>query len=424
MSVGSCLDDETGAFDSLPVGGAEGAHQHPASTIPPAATNRRAVRIAKTLFHVVALLLVACAAAEVVTRVDDWIRNDVPLLASPEREHDLTVAEPWGFRGRPHGCFRKWKLNEFGFRGPEITERPAAGCTRIMVLGASETFGYFESPGKEYPAQLADLMREWKPVPGGAAATPTNDDAARRLFPIFRNGPVEVVNTSLAGMTLTSMVAYFDHWVARFGPQIVVIYPSPLFYLDDGPPAALREGEAPAEPPQMAPTFRPRVWNRVYDLLQSLPPWVKAFRDDWAIRKRTAGKSADWFFAAPPQDRIELFTADLAALVRHVRAQGAEPVLVTHAHSASSPPGPADQARLRTMRMFFPRATPETMVAFEDQANRAILDLARRENVAVIDAASVLNGHREWFADLVHFNDQGAAVMARTLADGLAGSGR
>src|SRR5262245_16320664 len=93
-------------------------------------------------------------AAEAASRLDDWLAYGTPVLANPDRGMDLTVQDEHGLHGRPLGRFKKWALNEAGFRGPEITETPAPGVTRIALLGASETFGLYESPGKEYPSQL------------------------------------------------------------------------------------------------------------------------------------------------------------------------------------------------------------------------------------------------------------------------------
>ena len=61
------------------------------------------------------------------------------------------------------------------------------------------------------------------------------------------------------------------------------------------------------------------------------------------------------------------------------------------------------------------RATTDTIVAFEDAADEAMRELGRHK-VAVIDAAAEFNGRRDLFADLVHFNDDGAAAFASYLA--------
>ena len=147
------------------------------------------------------------AGVEAMARLDDYIHLGVPFLASPDNEHDLKLRESWGFRGRPHGLFRKWQLNEFGFRGPETTRQPADGATRILVLGASETFGLMESNSHEYPVQLQKVLQQ--------------------------EGNYEVINGGMTSLTAASMSAYWDQWLVRFQPQIVAIYASPVFYLRD-----------------------------------------------------------------------------------------------------------------------------------------------------------------------------------------------
>jgi hypothetical protein len=90
---------------------------------------------------------------------------------------------------------------------------------------------------------------------------------------------------------------------------------------------------------------------------------------------------------------------------------------MTYAMSATSPPRPEDLLHLRNMRFDFPRATVETMAAFDIDANQALRALARKEGVPLIDVAAELGGRRELFGDLVHFNDAGAKAMAAILAE-------
>src|SRR5438105_10900607 len=77
---------------------------------------RRKLRIA--WLHWLAVPALLLLAAEFACRLDDWISFNVPLTATPDREHDLLLHETWGERGKPNGAFRKWQLNEFGFRSP------------------------------------------------------------------------------------------------------------------------------------------------------------------------------------------------------------------------------------------------------------------------------------------------------------------
>lgn len=376
-----------------------------ASPPPPIPTSRESdragvfpplvARWGKRLSHGLVCLVLFLAAAEIAARLDDWIHLGIPFWSSPDRQRDLLQAETWGYRGKPNGLFKHWKLNNFGFRGPDISLEPAPQQIRLMALGASETFGYLESNGKEYPAQLRTLLQE--------------------------KGSYEVVNAAMAGASLRSLTTFWEHWASRFKPRIVLIYPSPMFYLNE----SLTTTPSPAEiagASERSP-FRSRLGDRALDCYRSLPFWLRSMRREWLLQKEMAGKGADWFLTEPPEDRLALYRADVARLVEQVRAAGAEPVLITHAISATSPPRPEDQPFLTEMRFSYPRLTPEAYIALEQRGNAILRDLARKENVALIDADRALSGHREWFGDLVHFNDEGAARMAELVAELVLNSG-
>jgi hypothetical protein len=160
---------------------------------------------------------------------------------------------------------------------------------------------------------------------------------------------------------------------------------------------------------------RSRLLLRMKDVFH-VPDFIQKWRDERTIAARTAGKGPEWFFGSVPQDRLDLFAADLTELVRVIRRDGATPVLLTHAVCSATPPRPEDLADLHAMRIHLPRATEEVMAEFERVAGRKEADLGAALGVAVVDVAGVMNGHREWFADLVHFNDDGAAVIAALVA--------
>ncbi len=332
------------------------------------------------------------AGVEAMARLDDYIHLGVPFLASPDNEHDLKLRESWGLRGRSHGLFRKWKLNEFGFRGPETTQEPGDGATRVLVLGASETFGLMESNNHEYPAQLQKVMQQ--------------------------EGNYDVINGGMTSLTAASMLAYWDQWLTRFQPQIVVIYASPVFYLRDEAPEPLPVLTQPELASQSC-QFQFRTIDRASSLYRNLPSWIRAIRRDLQLRRQVAAHDKSWFFTAIPEDRLDKYRADVAALIRRIRSDGAVPILVTHAISAASPPRSEDLTHLRDMRADFCRPTIEIMSQFEKRANQALRELARDEGVPLIDVDAALTGQLTLFGDLVHFNDLGAARMAELLAAGI-----
>ena len=109
--------------------------------------------------YVIALLLLFAASAEVTARVQDWIVRATPFWAVPDWDRDLFVDTPSGRRGRPNGRYLNWVLNDYGFRTGAMSREPPPGRQRLVVLGSSESFGIYESPGHEFPAILADRLR-------------------------------------------------------------------------------------------------------------------------------------------------------------------------------------------------------------------------------------------------------------------------
>jgi hypothetical protein len=330
--------------------------------------------------------VVGVIAAEVMARVDDAVRSGTPMLASPNYS-DLTMQDSLGTRGRPFARFEKWKLNGEGFRSQEVALTPRPECVRVAVMGASETFGYAESPGKEYPSQLADSLR--------------------------RAGCYEVINTAITGLPTTGQIQLWENWVSRFEPRVVVIYASPAFYLSDEPP----EFHTPNRggPSAQSDPFAPRLVARLKDRLE-YPEFIQRRRIMRQIANELHGKPATWLFRDVPDDRIALFRLHLDSLVTSVRARGAVPVLVTHAMRFGDSMNEEDQDLLRSWRRFSPRATEAVLIGFEHRAAGIVREEARERDVALVDVANVMTGHTKWFADFIHFNDTGAGVIAGTIA--------
>ena len=138
---------------------------------------------------------VVLASAELFARLDDALTWGAPLVA-PYRDELLLTRDSGLVRGRPG-----YRFPEMGdeqrrdFRGPEIALTAPPGRERIAALGASETFGLYESEGGEFPARLRVLLDSLEP------------------------GRFEVFNTALPGMGLPSMARYYTRVVAPFPPS-------------------------------------------------------------------------------------------------------------------------------------------------------------------------------------------------------------
>lgn len=330
------------------------------------------------------IALTCIASAEITARIEDRLRLGIDWFAVPDHDRDLILHDELAIRGRPNGRFKKWSLNSFGFRRSEMSFVPPRDCMRVMVLGASETFGLYESRGKEFPAQLEAALR--------------------------RVECHEVVNAAVAGLTLKGQIRLWEGWASQFRPDIVVVYPTPGFYLANSPPQFPKPPSG--DPPELPPWWTPRLIERAKDVFE-FPAFIQ--------RRRVARRLATitrtdpgWAFAAVPADRVELFEADLEALTGVIQATGARAVLLTHATRFGGTPAADDEEALHAWRQFTPKASGEILLAFEARAAEATKRVAERTRATLVDVRGVMNGHREWFApgDALHFNDDGAAVIA------------
>ena len=225
-------------------------------------------------------------------------------------------------------------------------------------------------------------------------------------------------------MTVGSMIPYWNDWASQFHPRIVVIYASPLFYLSNSFKARTRSARQPNQSPKPSASrtepaaygFESRFLARLKDAIE-VPQFIQSWRQERWIAAQVDGKPDGWFFRTAPEERLALFISDLETLTESIRAHGAEPVLVTHALRAMSPPRPEDIEDLHPLRVFLPRATEEAFIAFNGEANRSIQVFGSRRDVAIIDVAESMNGRRDLFADIVHFNDRGASLIAELISE-------
>lgn len=364
-----------------------------------------------TVLRWASIVVVGAVVLELACRVEDWVMYRMPLLSRFETLNDLIERDADGMHGRPNAQFEKWTMNGLGTRGPEATLLPPPGTTRVITVGASETFGLRENPGKEYPRQLEDSIaarvRRGECGPGASAR-------------------FEVLNAAFAGMSIPTMTQDIRNRLVRMKPAIIFAYPSAAQYLEEEMPTAAppdSSGRSTVQP--MSAAFRPRVANRIREQIKTiLPEWLKTVirgsEKDRSVKEHPAG----WQFTSVPQERVVAFENDLRRLIGTIRGIGAEPVLATHANLFMGRTK-RDAYALVAWEKFYPRATGETIIAFDSVARVAMTTVAADSNVAVVDAATRLaSAPATAFGDFVHFTDLGASHMADVASEGVLATAR
>jgi len=381
------------------------------TTFHPATTRRagepRTRRLLVTSVRWLAVVLVFLIAAEVFTRLDDQLTWGARIL-SPYSEEYLLRQDSVGFRGRPNFQYQKWRMNNLGFRGPDVAPSPAPGVTRIAVIGASETFGLYESEGHEYPARMQTLLDSIAP------------------------GRYEVINVGLPGLSLASMVPYIRRAVVPTGASILVIYPTPMFYLEVqplpvdyvsprfSPPAVLKFGDRTIEREALVPRIAAQAREVVKGLM---PNAVVTEVRQMRLTARRSKHDDGWVWRTVPTDRMQVLQAHLDRLLASANAEGLQPVLVTHANrfagAMADTAGPAGRILVNLMSLYYPQATPKVMIDFDSVANAVVRDRGAAHGTVVVDAARHIPSSSAYFADFLHFTDAGADQMARLIVEGI-----
>jgi hypothetical protein len=339
----------------------------------------------------VTLFVVFALALEISCRLDDMVRFGTPFFSPVESESDLLVRDANGMHGRPRARYGKWVINNVGMRGPDVSPVKPRGTIRVVTAGASETFGLYESPGHEFPRQLEDTLR------------------ARCAGTRF-----EVLNAAIFGMTLPTLDQDLTLRVRPLDPDVVVLYPTPVQYLNDEVPA-------PAEPDSSASgrlPFRDALYPRAVERLrtqfkQLLPPWLATELRAQDIARDTRDHPAGWQFTGVPADRMAAYDTDLRHVIGTIHALGAVPVLATHTNAFDGG-GPPDRTTLVSWENQYHRATGQALIAFDTAAARVTLRAAHDSSVAIVDLRRVHSARM--FADYAHFTDVGAASVASALA--------
>lgn len=336
--------------------------------------------------RVVLAMIVLPPAFEFTVRFDDWLRYGVAFDNSASSIEDLQISDSLGRHAKADAVYRKFRINSLGFRGPEVPTLTLGRRPLVVVSGSSETFGLYESDGKEWPRQLEDSL---------AKSCPSRS--------------VTVLNAAFAGMAMPTVIQDLTRRVLPLKPSVIIYHPQPAQYLDRIAPAAGRI-TAQARPPQREWHLRstPRIRDEVK---RAIPDALLDFlrRED---TERSRGEQYP-LFASLPVERLDTLEAQLRLLVGTVRRGGAEVVVVLPKNRFSDTTSAEERRWLRAWERHVPRATSSLFLDFSARANERIQRVARDSAVLLIDPQFPRGPERaQMFADPVHYSDRGASVMA------------
>jgi len=342
-------------------------------------------QIIRKVFKGIGVILLFFLVLEFSARVDDAIRWDAPFWANYSHEN-LRINDSLGFHNRPNARFEKWSINSHGFRGPEITMNKPDGITRVIVVGASESFGLFESERMEYPAQMQTILDSIRP------------------------GQYQVINAACPGMSPPRIGHFYRKWLIKFSPDIVVYYPSPLFYLDVKSPSTEFQ---PANAAKWQPSQQPRLFSKIRIVLKEfIPIRIQKLYKEYQRERYVGQYSEGWVFQTPPPERLKDYGEHVAHLFCQLQSDSVKVIVGSHANRLSDSLTAADRFYLSDMTAIWPRASVKCYIQMEVAGNTVIRDLGDSMGVPVVDLESKIPKSDKYFFDLGHFRNEGATIVA------------
>ena len=116
-----------------------------------------------------------------------------------------------------------------------------------------------------------------------------------------------------------------------------------------------------------------------------------------------------------PDESIRNYYYDISELIKAIWDAGAMPVLTTHANrfpERREDWTATDKLLIAGWRRFYLRASEKCIISMEKMANYTIIELGKKFQVPVVDLASIVPRKNEYFADMVHFTDEGEEIVA------------
>lgn len=294
----------------------------------------------------------------------------------------LTLLRPNHTSG---GSEQTVRSNSFGLRSPDIALLKPLETFRIVVLGASTVMGaYAVDNDRTFPAFLQQELARVAP-----------------------NLHAEVINAGVVGFDLRQQAQLFDRLLARFKPDLTIVYPGTN---DFARYCRMSEG---------VERMRPQPLISV-----SLPNWLLSvellLKNTVALRDVPTGTSR--VLDASSLD-LTVYRESLSHLFKILQRHKAPVLIVTNVRSYRPEQPLAEQETLSTTARFYNSCFDlQGLHVLYDRHNAAIESVAGNFGVPVFHLDEVVPGGKAYFVDASHLSERGNRLVGTWLADQLAGS--
>ena len=287
----------------------------------------------------------------------------------------LTIPEPGSSVG-------PIEVNSLGFRGPEIKDPKPDGRIRIAFLGGSTTFC----------AEASSFAATWP------------QQVIQELHRRFPEASFDGINAGVGGYSTRESLINLQHRVARFDPDVLIIYHGTNDLTQDSRTIAEEQGIFEQRESETSPIGE---------------YWMTWFLVEKNLRAR---------FTKRDSARVDLEPAELASTFEErlrtlIDACGeVAPVTAigTFCHRARREQTPAERnAACASSFYYMPYMTAELLLDCLEAYNEVVRRVAEEKGAIRFELATLVPADDEHFNDSVHMKDPGLAIVGQCVVQAL-----
>ena len=327
---------------------------------------------------VLSLSLGLVLVGELALRAIQWLEFGVQ--DSVETSSAYYIDSITGLRlNKPDLMLGKIRINNLGFRGPDLLTQKPKNTLRLAFLGSSTTYDAYSPEGRNWPHMTA-----------------------LNLGARLRDCKVDFINGGKPGYGMAQMSTLFRQFISTTSPDIVLILPS-------GPNSELEKLAAQ----QGLDTDHAHYQSRFYAHSLLLQKLEKNFHIIKLQRSASIREGKLTITPSDVRDLTERYRDSLYKLVAAVSSDTPMVGLIANSSQLRSEMSMDELTRAGNSQLFFmPYIYLPDVITLREADNAALHEVATAHDALVIGGENDIPATAEYYQDSVHFTPAGSAVMA------------
>ncbi|MEF8730591.1 MAG: SGNH/GDSL hydrolase family protein [Candidatus Accumulibacter meliphilus] len=313
--------------------------------------------------------------------------NKFGQLESVEKDDSYYVDEETGLRlNKPNLQLGSSRINNLGFRGPDIGAEKPLSTVRLAFLGSSTTYDANSGEEENWPRLVAKNIDE--------ALTGCSTD---------------FINAGKAGYGTEQMATLYMHFVKQTEPDLVFVLP----------------GDLSQDLDWLAGQHKIDTHHDSYEsflakhsiLLEKLEKNIRIIQ----LQRRAGSKKDKLSF--DPKEIEHRFRARLEHLIEAIVKDGRDAVLITTSGQIRRDMSISEMvAAGNTAIYYMPYIYLPDLIKLRDSYNAVIREVAHKYGVILVDTEDSIPGTPAYYADAIHFTPAGSKAMAKAVTSSLQGT--